>query len=207
MVLTTDGDGGTRVYEARVVDGAGRALANASLDISALTSNPDDRVPTTIMKPLPDDPTRYQATVTFPVSGDWVLTVRVHKPIDFVHLGYERVSDTAVPAPSHALTPSRVGLANIAPDFGLRYDPVIGIGGDGSYATVAKIKAANEAGHVTTVDHGTTCVGRVPPGGANRRPDPAGSARRPAFCGGPRLVRRHGGFGAGQSSPGQPPGE
>lgn len=159
VILTTADNGGTRVYEARVIDGAGRPQANASLDISGLTGNPDDRIATTVMKPLAADPTRYQAKVTFPVSGDWVLTVRVHKPVDFVHLGYERITDSAAPAPTHEQTPSRADLAAITPDFNARYDPVIGIGGDGSYATVAKINAANAGGHGASTDHGTTVLG------------------------------------------------
>lgn len=156
-VLTTSDQGSVRLYTVRVLTAKDNPVRGASLDISGLSGDPDVRIATQVMKPMPADPTRYTATLTFPVSGEWVLTVRVHKPQQFVYLGLESISAAVAPAPSHRDTPSRAALRKMAPDFSAKYDPTTGVGSTGQWteadAALATLRATAPNG-----THGSSSI-------------------------------------------------
>jgi hypothetical protein len=144
--VTTLDNGDTRTYVARVLDANNKLVTNASLDISAMTDNPDVRIGTEAMTPVPGVAGSFQRTLSFPAAGDWVLVIRVHDPISFVHLLTERVDSDSLPsANSHIETPSRQHLRELAPDFTARYDPIHGIGSTDPQPLLAAQTAATSA--------------------------------------------------------------
>ena len=152
VILTTSDEGQTRIYTARILTVDGDLVKGATLDISGLSDDPDVRIPTQDMHSLPADPTRYIARLAYPVSGDWVLTVRVHTPQSFVHLVLESVSISVAPAPHHRDTPSRAALRKLAPDFSAKYNPSTGVGATGQWteadAAVATARATQSGSEV-----------------------------------------------------------
>ena len=161
-IVTTSDNGQTRVYTARVLTANGDAVRGATLDISGLSDDPDVRIPTQAMKPMPTDPTRYTASMTYPVSGEWVLTIRVHQPQSFVHLVIESVSASAAPAPSHRDTPSRAALRRLAPDFSAKYDPTTGVGATGQWTAADAALATARATQSGGASHGGIADAAIP---------------------------------------------
>jgi hypothetical protein len=129
VVVTTRDNGDTRTYFATVFDANNRPVPHAELDMSAMTSNPNVRIATEAMASVKGSQGRYMRTMAFPASGDWVMVIRVHSPIQFVHLVNERVDSATLPdSDAHVMSPSRQHLKDIAPDFAATYDPITGIG-------------------------------------------------------------------------------
>jgi hypothetical protein len=147
VVVTTSDNGDTRTYVATIFDTDNRRVQNAELDMSAMTGNPDVRVATEPMAPVQGSAGKYQRTVPFPASGDWVLVIRIHAPLQFVHLVTERVDSATLPdADAHTMTPSRQHLKDIAPDFAATYDPMTGIGSTNPQPIIAGRSAAAHHG-------------------------------------------------------------
>jgi hypothetical protein len=129
VVVTTRDNGDTRTYFATVLDANNRPVPHAELDMSAMTGNPDVRIATEAMTSVKGSQGRHMRTIAFPASGDWVMVIRVHSPIQFVHLLNERVDSATLPdSDAHVMSPSRQHLKDIAPDFAATYDPMTGIG-------------------------------------------------------------------------------
>ncbi len=156
--VTTSDNGEQRTYVATVFDANNRLVPNAALDMSAMTDNPDVRVATEAMTPVAGAPGTFTRTVEFPAAGDWVLVVRVHEPLSFVHLLTERVDSDSLPsADAHIDTPSRQHLRELAPDFNARYDPVHGIGSSDPQPLLAAQTAT--ASHQHTAESESAATG------------------------------------------------
>jgi hypothetical protein len=148
VVITTSDNNETRTYVAKVFDADSNVISNATLDMSAMTDNPDVRIGTEAMEPVAGVPDTFTRTLQYPASGDWVLVVRVHDPIPFVQLLTERVDSVNLPnASAHADSPSRRHLREIAPNFSQTYDPMHGIGSTDPQPLLAAQTAAAASAH------------------------------------------------------------
>jgi hypothetical protein len=163
--VTTSDNGEKRTYVATVLDAENQIITNATLDLSAMTDNPDVRIGTAPMTAVTETPGRFERTLQYPASGDWVLVIRVHDPLSFVQLLTERVDSVGLPkASAHIDTPSRQHLRQLAPDFSQRYDPMHGIGSTDPQPLLAAQTAAVAATH----RHDNDASGS-PTGSANQR--------------------------------------
>ena len=162
MLLLAEQSRATRTYVASVTS-KGQPVAGAKLDISALSDDPDLRVPTTPFASIPGEPGRYSARIEFPSNGTWVLTVRGSGSIDQVDMFTAKI--TTAGDRVHVLTPSRRSLAAIDPTFGARYDPTrLSPGSPLSASEVATAQAASVGhGGTTVVDHSVIAGGGFEP--------------------------------------------
>ena len=115
-----EGQGGRRTYIASVFDSEGQLIGNADLDLGALGSDPDLRVPTVAM-PMSADKS-YRVNVVIPANGDWVVVVRVHSPTQLVELFTDKVDDSSAADLGHSASSfSRAAVVKADPTFFERY--------------------------------------------------------------------------------------
>jgi hypothetical protein len=161
QLQSVENGGNTRTYIASVLDDQGSAIANVDLDLGGLSADPDLRIPT-IQMTASDPPTAYQANVTIPADGDWVIVVRVHTPTQLVQLFTDHIEGTGTAAAHHggALDASRRAVLAADPTFFQRYNPAVGNGS----LPAATAEAATTPVLVSTSHHdgrGTDEVGSL----------------------------------------------
>ena len=166
---------GVRRFTATVLDSKGDVVPGASLDIGGLADDPDLRVTTTAMNATAR-PGQYEATVTYPADGDWMMVIRVHTPSQYVELFTTNIPDGPARADHHDLSgnPSKRAVLADDPTFYARYDPylanagtpnasaVAATSGNGATGTAGAGAAADGTrGHVAGL--ATAAVGRSDP--------------------------------------------
>jgi hypothetical protein len=139
--------GATHTYEVLLADGSGSPIRGADLDLGGLGADPDLRVATTALK---ETNAGYQATVTYPADGDWVLVVRVHTPVSRVELFTTKIVGAGQALVGHgaAASPSRRAVLTQDPTFFDRYTPG-GYRADGSSTSSPHL--ASEAHEVASL--------------------------------------------------------
>jgi hypothetical protein len=105
-----------------VVTRDGKPVTDANMDIGGMGADPDLRVPNTQLEPIKGQPGRYTATLDYPASATWVLTIRSGGSLNQVDLFTEEITGVADITGGHD-SPSRRALRAIDPQFGARYDP------------------------------------------------------------------------------------
>ncbi len=116
------GQAGNRTYVANVFDNQGELIGNADLDLGALGSDPDLRVPTVPMQLSGNK--SYKVSVNIPANGDWIVVVRVHSPTQLVELFTDKVADVSSVQGGHSNAGfSRAAVLKADPTFYDRYSP------------------------------------------------------------------------------------